>query len=182
MFCPKCGTKNPDDGKFCRSCGTDLNLVSDAVAGKIKVDRGVDNKKKTHKQWESAMSKLFMGFAFLAVSIVLGVSNAAAGRNWWFWLLIPAFAMMGSGVAHIIRLRTDTGEGVAISTSDSQDEKTLSEKEPEALPASKTEYVSPETTSYNTGDLVPPSVVEETTRHLKADPEGETMTLPKDKS
>ncbi|MGI8670151.1 MAG: zinc-ribbon domain-containing protein, partial [Aridibacter sp.] len=23
MFCPKCGTQNPENGKFCRKCGTD---------------------------------------------------------------------------------------------------------------------------------------------------------------
>ena len=33
MFCPKCGTKNPEDGKFCRSCGSDLAVVSAALSG-----------------------------------------------------------------------------------------------------------------------------------------------------
>jgi ribosomal protein L40E len=33
MFCPKCGTQNPVTGKFCRSCGTDLATVSDALSG-----------------------------------------------------------------------------------------------------------------------------------------------------
>ncbi len=35
MFCPKCGTQNPESGKFCRKCGTDLSPVSDALSGKL---------------------------------------------------------------------------------------------------------------------------------------------------
>ena len=31
MFCPKCGAQS-EGGRFCRSCGTDLMAVSDALA------------------------------------------------------------------------------------------------------------------------------------------------------
>ena len=47
-----------------------------------------------------------------------------------------------------------------------------------ALPPQQTEWVSPES-RYKTGDLVPPSVTDNTTRHLEMDSEGKTMTLPK---
>lgn len=35
MYCPKCGTENPDDGKSCHSCGQDLTSISSSapVAG-----------------------------------------------------------------------------------------------------------------------------------------------------
>ncbi len=39
MFCPKCGIKNPENGKYCRSCGTDLNIVSKALRGEIQGHR-----------------------------------------------------------------------------------------------------------------------------------------------
>lgn len=47
------------------------------------------------------------------------------------------------------------------------------------LPPTRTEYVSAEPSRYQTGDLVPPSVTDSTTRHLEMNSEGETMTLPK---
>src|SRR5215510_2699002 len=37
MFCPKCGTETPENHKFCKSCGTDLKLVSDALSGREDV-------------------------------------------------------------------------------------------------------------------------------------------------
>lgn len=178
MFCPKCGVKNPDDGKFCRKCGTDLNLVSDAIEGKIDVKSGRKKQSRT-KSWESAMGKLFMGFAFLAVSIILGLTDAAGGQNWWFWMLIPAFAMIGTGVAQVIQLKEGTVEAVSVDTAASGKE--IESDEHAALPPSTTDYVAPDSAPYQTGDLVPPSVVENTTRHLKTDSEGETMTLPDDK-
>jgi hypothetical protein len=47
-----------------------------------------------------------------------------------------------------------------------------------ALPPQQTNSVSPES-RYQTGDLVPPSVTDSTTRRLEVNSEGETMTLPK---
>jgi len=36
MYCPRCATETSDvDAKFCRGCGVDLNLVTQAMAGKI---------------------------------------------------------------------------------------------------------------------------------------------------
>ena len=179
MFCPKCGTKNPDDAKFCRKCGEDLEIVSLAVAGELAGVNEMDpyGSKRKKPTWESAMSKLFMGLAFLAVSIVLGVTGAAGGSQWWFWMLIPAFAMLGTGVADVIRLREQGGEARIAARSG----KDLGVAQERALPEPETEFVSPVAPeSYQTGELVPPSVVENTTRHLETDSEMETMTLPKE--
>ncbi len=119
MFCPKCGTKNPDDGKFCRSCGTDLSPVSNALSenfnnGKLgrKNSFGMmppfdpvqlRDRKGKPVHWEGAITKLFTGIAFTVVTIVLAFS--AMGTGWWFWMLIPAFSCLGAGVAQIIQLR-----------------------------------------------------------------------------
>ena len=86
MFCPKCGTQNPETGKFCRTCGTDLSPVSDALAGKTSNKMmgfgmiepiqplKVKNYKGKSISWESAFGKIFMGLAFFVVSIVLAVT------------------------------------------------------------------------------------------------------------
>lgn len=173
--------QNPDDGKFCRKCGTDLKTVSAALSGKPRVsgkeDR--DHLKKQRRSWESAFSTLFVGIAFLAVSIVLAFQPM--GRSWWFWMLIPAFAMIGTGVARIIRFKQEANERVVFDADPVSGK--LKQGEREALPPSETDYVSASDrgAGYQTGDLVPPSVAEGTTRHLEMDSEGETMTLPSDK-
>src|SRR5215211_7432597 len=33
MFCPNCGRDNPRETKFCASCGTNLEVVSQALTG-----------------------------------------------------------------------------------------------------------------------------------------------------
>lgn len=115
MFCPKCGTQNLGNGKFCRSCGTDLAGVSDALAAKRAGQPSSFNMieplqpaqllcaKGKPLSWEKAMVKLFTGLAFLIISMILGISQM--GRGWWFWLLIPAFSLVGGGIAQIIQLR-----------------------------------------------------------------------------
>lgn len=175
MFCPKCGTQNPETGKFCRSCGTDLGNVSVALTGQLPAPHQLLDRKGKPISWDRAIGKIFTGVAFLAVTIALAFSNT--GRGWWFWMLIPAFGSLGAGIAHYIQLKK-AEQGKVDFSSVSQTQLNSPPQAP-SLPPTQTPYIAPAESRYKTGDLVPPSVTEGTTRHLEADPEGETMTLPK---
>ena len=98
------------------------------------------------------MKSLFMGFAFLLVAFALAYSS----KGWWFWMLIPAFSMMGTGLAQIIRFkeREKQMKGNFIAPAAFQPQPPVN-----AFPARAT------------GELVPPppSVTEGTTRHLGAE-------------
>lgn len=176
MFCPKCGQPNPETGKFCRGCGTDLGNVSSALAAVPAMPALVMDKKGKPVSWEGAITKFATGFAFIAIAIVLGVTNMAGGRVWWFWMLIPAFTMIGSGVAQYVQLKK--AEKGLLPLPPAESTANLSAVQNTALPPAQTTWVAPES-RYKTGDLVPPSVTDGTTRHLEMDSEGKTMTLPK---
>ena len=177
MFCPKCGTKNPNDGKFCRKCGSDLKLVADAISGKLTVSDNYKHKKnKKQPTWEGALTLVFVSIAFFAISIFLAFQPM--GAYWWFWILVPAFATLGQGIAQVIELKQNREDKIKFSA----DENVFfpESEDVNALPPKQTEFVSniPDT-KHRTEDLVPPSVVEGTTRKLEMDSEGETMNLPK---
>jgi zinc-ribbon domain len=171
MFCPKCGTQNPEEGKFCRSCGSDLGNVSSALSG-VPPQRLVNHKGKP-VHLEGAITKMFTGLAFLIIAVVLSFS--AMGMGWWFWMLIPAFGSLGAGIAQFIQLR----EAKKNQTGFAPQPGTLPPTQNSALPPQQTGFVPPPESRYKTGDLVPPSVTDATTRHLEIDSEGQTMTLPK---
>jgi len=92
-------------------------------------------------------------------------------------MLVPACMFVGGGLAQIIQLRK-AEQGKASIAAPAQNEIGPTPQAP-SLPPTQTPYISPAESRYKTGDLVPPSVTEGTTRHLESDPEGETMTLPK---
>jgi hypothetical protein len=142
--------KNPDNGKFCRSCGTDLSPVSDALSGKlsnkmqsfgnmqlIEPISCLTNHKGKRVHWEGAFGKLFMGIAFLVVSVVLAFSGK--GEGWWFWMLIPAFSMLGAGIAQIIQLRKNEKRMVSVTPPETQFYSDIDQKL--NLPPSQTDYI-----------------------------------------
>lgn len=181
MFCPKCGTQNPDDGRFCRSCGADLGNVSAALSGKLPSPQYVVDPRKRGVSWEHAITKIFTGLAFLIVAIILGVTGTFGAQFWWFWLLIPAFGSLGSGVAQFVQLKKLEKQEAAFAPQNT-DKVINSAPQNRELPPTRTDYVAPPKPSiYDTGELAerPGSVTESTTRHLQMDSEGETMTLPK---
>ena len=180
MFCPKCGQSNPDNGKFCRSCGTDLGNVSSALSNPPpQQQQRLVNHKGRPIHIEGAVTKIFTGLAFLAVAIALAFS---IGRGWWFWMLIPAFGSLGTGIAQYMQIRR-AEKGLPVYNPAAPAELPSQQGQAftpagSALPPQQTDFVSTES-RYKTGDLVPPSVTDNTTRHLEMESEGKTMTLPK---
>ena len=187
MFCPKCGGQNPEEGKFCRSCGTDLGNVSQALTG-IPVDdhrsrrnlaRGGRKFRSPSDVLASGIREIIIGLGFLIAACVLLITNAANGHTWWWALLFPGFGSMARGISNVISYKMNKSSQNA-----QQPYQPLPLGQPlpgqnASLPPQQTEFVSPES-RYKTGDLVPPSVTERTTRHLEIDKEGQTMALHKE--
>ncbi len=176
MFCPKCGVQNPENGKFCRSCGTDLGGVSRALTGSGAPQPPM-SKNGRPITIESAITKFATGLAFLAISVVLAVTNMAGGRVWWYWMLIPAFIMIGGAIGQYLRIRQQNESGTALRSNANRPAE-FSPHSQRDLPPQQTPPANVGE-RYRTGDLVPHSVTDSTTKHLEMNSEGETMTLPK---
>lgn len=196
MFCPKCGTKNPDDGKFCRSCGVDIGVVSKALTGNPKSDDlglGMDldsslglfpttpederRRSDPAEVYGDAVKAIISGIGFLIVSIVLFTTGVAGGKAWWWAMLFPAFTFLGKGISDLLKSKK-MEQRRALHASENVPVLNSARSTNAELPPASTEFVSPKS-RYRTGELAPPSVVEGTTRHLEVNKEGETMTLPK---
>lgn len=148
MFCPKCATQNLDGASFCRTCGANISLIPQAMTGQMlkAPEETVEEGKRKHGKevtLDQSFKNIFMGVAFLLVSIVLSRS----GMWWWFWMLVPAFSMMGTGIAQYIRIKERQKQASLVSP---QVARTFQEH------------------SRNPDELMPPapSVTEGTTRHL----------------
>ena len=154
MFCPKCATNNLDGASFCRGCGANISLVPQALTGQtvqppeleVKESGGLCRTRRGREvTLDQSFKNIFMGVAFFIVAIVL---SRTIGQGWWFWMLLPAFSLMGTGLAQYIRLKER-------------------EKQPslQAPPVTRTFPARA-----NPDVMMPPapSVTEGTTRHLNA--------------
>ncbi len=157
MFCPKCAAQNIEGASFCRACGANISLVPQALSGQLpqQSDDTVAHYGRRFRRrqptMEHGITRIMTGLGFLAVAFSIAVF-APAGRLWWFWMLIPAFSLLGKGISEILRAK------------DKQSLNSLT-RTPESIELSNPKYVAP---SRSTGELMPPvpSVTEGTTRHL----------------
>ena len=162
MFCPKCASQNLDGASFCRTCGANISLVPQALSGQLPelVEEEVGPGRRRRRRMrelslDHAFKNIFMGLAFLIISISLSFSFM--GRTWWFWMLIPAFSMMGTGLAQFIRIKEAQKRNLPLGVPAQH-----------SIPAPAAVNTLP---PRNTGEMVPPppSVTEGTTRHLGAE-------------
>ena len=180
MFCPKCATQNMDGARFCRACGADISLVPQAMSGRLPEAQATDleavsqtgdpSRRRRHKgapNLEKGIKNICMGIAFLFVTIALAF--LPMGRGWWFWMFIPAFTMLGGGIAEIVRLRYGQ------SLSQSSAPPTLA-----VPPVHRANELPPRKTS----ELMPPppSVTEGTTRLLGSEGPPEHLATPREKT
>ncbi|MBA3767577.1 MAG: hypothetical protein H0W99_11435 [Acidobacteria bacterium] len=161
MYCPNCATNNLEGASFCRSCGSDISLVPQALAGRLPDEQTIATEEDSHYRrrrgtpsLDKAIRNISSGVGFLAIAIVL--SFLPMGRAWWFWMLIPAFAMLGGGIADWVRVKQ------------TQPRSLPSGAMPPALSARPPQRAG-EFPARNTAELVmpPPSVTEGTTRLLE---------------
>jgi hypothetical protein len=116
---------------------------------------------------EKGIPNIFIGLAFMTISIIL----AFKGQDWWYWMLIPAFGLIGGGVSEIVRAK-QAGAGRA-------DEAPLEPKQAKASVVAAPPRVSA-LPPRDTSELVqPPSVTEGTTRHLNIKTEASTHRVNK---
>jgi hypothetical protein len=89
-----------------------------------------------------------MGIGFMLVAAA-ALFFAPAGQTWWFWLLIPAFAMLGKGIAEIVTVKYASPAPISGAAQT-------------AMPAPRAGELPPPS------DVLypPPSVTEQTTRQL----------------
>ncbi|HEV2859578.1 MAG TPA: zinc-ribbon domain-containing protein [Pyrinomonadaceae bacterium] len=156
MFCPKCAAQNVEDAKFCRGCGSDISLVPQALTGHLRDEvpsRHRHRREKTRPTIENAVQSIFMGLAFIFVAFA-AKSWAPAGHIWWFWMFLPAFSMLGRGVALYMRMKEDQRRLAPPAFAPAQ----------QAVPPPAYAAGLP---ARDTGEIIPPpSVTEGTTRHL----------------
>ncbi|HKV40907.1 MAG TPA: zinc ribbon domain-containing protein [Blastocatellia bacterium] len=162
MYCPTCGTQTTDNATFCRSCGANLSLVSQALTGSLVPanvasvdgrylpdgprDTGAEGKKP--RTMSQAISQFSSGLGFVAVALCT-LFFAPAGRLWWYWMLIPAFSLWGSAVSIAVELRMEQRRRIA--------------RQPAVAPPPNGGEL---TARQAYGINPPPSVVEATTRQL----------------
>lgn len=165
MFCPKCATQNVDGASFCRVCGANISLVPQALTGQLPAaegdSRAARRARRRHAReptLDHALKNIFMGVAFLFVSFALARSFAGAG--WWFWMLIPAFSLLGKGVANIVTTLHAQRAFPPTYTAIPPQMNTAG-----LPPQANYETLTPQP-NYET--VPPPSVTETTTRHLDA--------------
>src|SRR5438132_3163832 len=123
MFCPKCATQNIEGAHFCRVCGANISLIPQALSGQLpqmteESGRHSHRLRRGKPTMEDGIRQLMTGFGFLFVSLAIA-EYAPAGRVWWFWLLIPAFTLLGKGISEIMRAKNNRLEVSASQTAKS---------------------------------------------------------------
>ncbi len=167
MYCPNCAA--PIDGvKFCRSCGSNVSLVPQAMSGQLPQSEasegelhlgvhhlGRHHRRKKELSVDHAMTELFTGIGFVIAAIAVLI-YVPSGVFWWWSFLIPAFAVIGAGVGKYLRWREEQRKQASLN---------LSANQPVAYQFSAQ---SPALSAPTTSELVKPSsVTEHTTRHLE---------------
>lgn len=111
MYCPRCATETTEvDAKFCRSCGVDLNLVTQAMAGKISWRSHLLNRldyfllsEREFEERENAREgrwNTFLG-ACLFLCSVLGLIIETRLWSFWIFLLLFSFVSLKIGIGNL---------------------------------------------------------------------------------
>jgi hypothetical protein len=124
MFCPKCAAENHDPTRFCRGCGTDLEVVALALNAELTPELGPKGESETEltqqrlKLQGDGILQVLRGALIFVTGILLGIPLVLFGKNTdWYsnwilvwlvmcgWLPVWGAFMMGTGMSNLIQSR-----------------------------------------------------------------------------
>ena len=107
MYCPKCGTQN-NDVKFCRGCGENLKVISQAISRRLpvilasKMDAYFERKNERFRR-DSILGAVFgsLWLLFGIKSLITGVGNLPG-----FHIIMGCVMLLLSFWQHMVYKRT----------------------------------------------------------------------------
>ncbi|HEX3101849.1 MAG TPA: zinc-ribbon domain-containing protein [Pyrinomonadaceae bacterium] len=171
MYCPKCGSQNADETKFCRGCGADVsNALVPAGTGRGRRLSGrmeaapMSIAEQQIELFSRGIRGLIMGGGLFVVS-ALAFILSERGLTFSLFMLAFGFLLVGTGISRLIH---------------AQGLKALGKKdEPAELTSGQPNYIKPHGSIYDTDLLARPlSVTEHTTTHLEMDTD--PLAMPKE--
>ena len=111
MFCPKCGSENPDDARFCGSCGESLSTAHDAPASTSGEVSKVIEPSRPQEEVPAGLKYGILAASLIIplIGVIMGIvylvkgeseDKKAAGRLWLYAGVGIAFFYLiaGSGI------------------------------------------------------------------------------------
>ena len=151
MYCPKCGSQNVEKSKFCRGCGADVSNVMTALEGKPSGKAPLTRAERAIAINSRGIRGVLGGIGFLFVAWVIW-SRPPYDGIFWLLPLTFAFIFVATGISRFVQARGLKALDI--------------KNEPTALPPGEMDYIKPQHSIYETDDLAPVSVTENTTTNL----------------
>ncbi len=114
MYCPQCATQNPDNGKFCRACGIDLEAVALVLTNKFPLPGDWLEK------YGESKHKVIMGAILLAAALLMGGVGAIFIEELFLWVMLWSVVFgwmagwgivsLASGVGGMVKSKTMLGQ------------------------------------------------------------------------
>jgi hypothetical protein len=167
MFCPKCGSNQSEGKRFCTVCGTNLQVVTQALSGQLPqtyYQPQIPHPYEIERQRETAkgLRLAIIGGGFVALKFF---SVIFSGGSLIHPLFIIGFILLAVGVSKLVAYRP---------TQTAPPQSPASHSYPSPVPSPEIIQVSPQpvfASAPRTSELPPieqtvPSVTEDDTKHL----------------
>lgn len=112
MYCPSCSTKSAEGAKFCKSCGMNLTIITQAINGSVAVtEPGRDREfKRTRRQISEGIKGAAIGAAILIAALLayLLITNAPFAYGITLLLALVGLIKLFINIGSILDARVGT--------------------------------------------------------------------------
>lgn len=162
MFCPSCGTQVAEEKKFCIKCGTNLAVVSDALAGRSAPSEPsplIKAVPQFHRELGKAVAKGVTGAGLLVTALIVFLASQHPDAVVFAILLsIGGMIYLGKAIGTYYEALAAVRQAEMIAAQQKAAQSVLS-----AAPLASLSPPVPTTSNL----ISPGSVIEHTTKHLE---------------